>query len=423
MNEADNKPPDEVLAPPTPVLQGRQEHSVQFFGETSGLIESVSGYLGEVLEENNVALVVAIPEHREMLVGRLEERGLDMQKIIAEERYVELDAREALSAFLVEGWPDPARYRQMMAGYMTQWRRAAKGKPPRLAILGEMVGLLWSEGRFDAAIRLEQLWNELQETEEFSLRCVYPLKRFERPEHAKGFFAICAEHSHVVPGESYTELRQLTAQWLSELDGERRRIARGLHEGTGQDLAALSMSLTDLEDEARLLNPGLARGLEQKREAVKKMSEELREFTDSIHPALLDEAGLGPALRAHVKEFQERTTIRVELDMPADFGRLSHDREIALYRIVQETLNNVQEHSGSAKAVVRLERDADRVRLSVRDEGKGMPSERLSAIAARDESRLGLRGIRERVNSLGGEFQIVSNADGTEIRVAIRLKQ
>jgi len=396
------------------------DHAVQFYGEVAGLIESVSGYIGEVLVENNVALIVAIPEHRKMLAGRLAERGFDLPRIIGEGRYVELDAEEALSSFLVEGWPDQTRYRETMAQHLSQLRRAAKGNPPRLAILGEMVGLLCSQGRFDAALRLEQLWNELQETESFSLRCAYPMKQFEKLEHAEGFVAICQEHTHVVPGESYTDLRELAARQLSRQDEERRRVAHGLRDGTGKDLAQLSMNLSDLADEARLLNPGLARNLETNCDAVRRMSQDLREFTNSLHPAMLDEMGLSAAIGWYVTQLQKRSKMRVEVDVPSDFGRLSRDLETALFRIAQECLTNVEKHSGSANAAVRLVRDEKQIRLSVTDHGAGMPSERLLAIAALAESRSGLRGIRERVHSFGGEMQIVSGADGTEIRVTVR---
>jgi signal transduction histidine kinase len=420
MNRVNNQPPRGSEGPSATLSHERQEHSVQFYGEDSGLIESVSGYIGEVLEENNVALVVAIPAHREMLKRRLEERGIDMQRTIAESRYVEADAQETLSSFLVEGWPDAARYKQTIATFLTQLRGAAKGDPPRLAILGEMVGLLWSQGRLEAAVRLEQLWNELQATESFSLRCVYPMQRLEHAQRAQGFLAICAEHTHVIPGESFTELRELAARQLTGQDEERRRIAQALRESTGRDLAMLGTSLADLQDEARLLNPGLAKGLETNRENVHKMSQDLREFANSLHPPMLDELGLGAALRWYAREVEQHGKVRVEIDVAVDFGRVRSDLEIALFRIVQEILANVERHSGGTKAVVELARNADRIRLSVIDEGTGMTSDKLAAMAVPAESKLGLRAVRERAKSCGGELQILSGTNGTEVRVIVR---
>src|ERR1700728_1833486 len=151
----------------------RHGHMVQFYGEDTALIDGLSAYIGEALEEGNAALVVATAEHREALAERLEERRVDMRSAMAQGCYVVLDAAETLSKFILEGWPDPVRYEETVARLVVQVRAAARGNPPRLAVFGEMVALLWAQGKFETAVRLEQLWNELQQHEPFSLRCAY----------------------------------------------------------------------------------------------------------------------------------------------------------------------------------------------------------------------------------------------------------
>lgn len=189
-----------------PMAHSGHAHTVQFYDEDSGMIQGVCDYIGDALREGNSALVVATPAHRETLMARLVERGLDVSQATAEGRYLELDAEETLSRFIQEGWPDPERYQQTVGRAVSQVKSAARGNPPRLAAFGEMVAILWAQGKKETALRLEQLWNELQKSEPFSLRCAYPMKGFDRQEHADGFLAICQEHSHVIPGEGFTSL-------------------------------------------------------------------------------------------------------------------------------------------------------------------------------------------------------------------------
>jgi PAS domain S-box-containing protein len=118
-----------------------------------------------------------------------------------------LDAAETLSNFMVEGMPDPARFNQVMKGVITRAETAAAPRTDfRLALYGEMVALLWVERKLDAALKLEKLWNDLAHSYSFSLRCGYPITSFRRQEDGEPFLRICAAHSSVIPGESYTAL-------------------------------------------------------------------------------------------------------------------------------------------------------------------------------------------------------------------------
>src|SRR5580658_4648923 len=157
MNAKEFPMADRVAASLPRSAGARHGHMVQFYGEDSALIDGVSAYIGEALEEGNAALVLATPEHREALVERLKRRGLDIAGAMSEGRYVMLDAAETLSKFILEGWPDPVRYEETVARLVIQAKAAARGNPPRLAVFGEMVALLWAQGKFQTAVRLEQL--------------------------------------------------------------------------------------------------------------------------------------------------------------------------------------------------------------------------------------------------------------------------
>jgi PAS domain S-box-containing protein len=214
-------------------------------------------------------------------------------------------------------------------------------------------------------------------------------------------------------------LRDLSARLLRVQDEERRRIARDLHDSTGQNLALLSMNLSALESEASLFSPNLAKGLEQNAEVVREISSELRTLSYLLHPPLLEEVGLESALRWYIDGFDKRSNIKVSLELSPNLGRLPRDLELAVFRVIQECLTNIHRHSGSATANIRVMRSAGDIHVTVRDEGKGIPPAKLAKLAAAGDAGVGLRGMRERVKSLGGELQIESDGKGTEIRMVI----
>jgi signal transduction histidine kinase len=133
---------------------------------------------------------------------------------------------------------------------------------------------------------------------------------------------------------------------------------------------------------------------------------------------LLDESGLSGAIHWYIEGLMERSGLSIDLQIPEDFGRLSSEMELALFRIVQECLTNIHRHSGSEAAVVRLSRTAGGVKLEVQDEGKGIPAEKLRGIQAQ-RSGVGITGMRERVRHFGGAMDIQSNDAGTKISVML----
>lgn len=209
-------------------------------------------------------------------------------------------------------------------------------------------------------------------------------------------------------------LRELSARLLQLQDDERRRIARELHDSVGQMLAALGMNLaavgTDLERLTEIANT-----VNDSAGLVKELSKEVRTISHLLHPPLLDEAGLASALRWYVEGFSQRSKIEVELEFPADFGRLPRESETAIFRTVQECLTNIHRHSESPTATIRIAASNRHIRVEVADRGKGIPPEKQFEMASTGTPGVGIRGMRERLRQLGGSLDIHSNGKGTLI--------
>jgi PAS domain S-box-containing protein len=592
-------------------------HTVQFYAEDAVLLDAVSRFLGDTLEAGGAVLVVATAAHRDGITHRLQARGLDPSGAIQSNRLILLDAAETLSKFILEGWPDPLRFANIIGAELARARHAAKSPELPVVVFGEMVALLAVQGKFDTAIRLEQLWNGLARDHNISLRCAYPMSGFNRQDHSEPFLKICSEHSRIIPGESYTALtsederlrtishlqqrahaldletaerkqaqkalqtreseladllenalegiqrtgpdqkivwankamlkllgytaqeyighhlaeffvdrnafeeywakllrreevydypaelrcwdggvrhvvihsnalwengkfihtrtfihdvterremeralqqahddletrvrertnelikknlqileqsenldetnrglRELSARLLQVQDDERRRIARDLHDSTGQSLALLSMNLSAIEKEAVRSNPDLAKVLAENAELVRRISSELRTLSYLLYPPLLEEMGLESALRWYIDGFRQRSSTQVTLELSRDLERLSRDLEIVIFRVIQECLTNIHRHSESPVARIRLSRASGTVTLEVEDEGKGIAPEKLARISTFGAPGVGLRGMRERIKDLGGNFKLESGEKGTTVVVSIPL--
>jgi PAS domain S-box-containing protein len=195
------------------------EHVVYFYQESDSLLEALCNFVGPALGAGNAAIIIATKVHREGLQHRLTGRGLDTQKASKQGRYVALDAPEILSKIMVKGMPDGARFFEVVGGTIARTRALLEPASPEIVLFGEMVSLLWTEGKIDAAIRLEQLWNELAKKHSFSLRCAYPVANFYGENNAQPLMRVCAEHSAVVVDEndtSFTAAESRIAQRRSE---------------------------------------------------------------------------------------------------------------------------------------------------------------------------------------------------------------
>jgi PAS domain S-box-containing protein len=224
-------------------------------------------------------------------------------------------------------------------------------------------------------------------------------------------------------GEKALKESELAASLLRLQDDERRRIARELHDGVGQLLAAMSMNASRLEREKSKLSPDAARCAEENSNMIKQISADIRTMSYLFHPPLLDEMGLHSALKWYVEGFAERSQIAASLELSADFGRLPKDHELCLFRIVQECLTNIHRHSGSSTALVRLWRTPEELRMEVSDQGRGIHPEIQSKFASGESAGVGLRGMQERVKQIGGTLEIHSNGKGASILVALPLTE
>jgi PAS domain S-box-containing protein len=215
-------------------------------------------------------------------------------------------------------------------------------------------------------------------------------------------------------------IHQLSTELLKLQDEERRRIGRELHDGMAQTVLAVNLSLAQLRQSAQPLNAASHRALEKARELLQQMSREIRTLSYLLHPPLLDDLGLVSALKEYVNGFSERSGIETSFEILASFRRLPQIAETAFFRITQESLSNIQRHSGSQRAKVVLREDPDCITLEITDFGGGIaiPS---NGTPHRGQPRLGvgIPGMRERMAQLGGSLEIDSSSTGTTVRARI----
>jgi PAS domain S-box-containing protein len=204
-------------------------------------------------------------------------------------------------------------------------------------------------------------------------------------------------------------------------DEERKRLARELHDSIGQTLAALSMNIGVVQAQSHKLDSFGARAVSENAQLVDQVSREIRTISHLLHPPLLDIAGLASALRWYVDGFSERSNIKVDLEIPGDFGRLPDELEIAIFRIVQECLTNIHRHSGSATAAIRLHQEGNTLTVKVQDYGKGIPLEKQHELIESGRGGVGFAGMRERLRRLGGTLEIQSGESGTVVSAILKV--
>jgi PAS domain S-box-containing protein len=213
-------------------------------------------------------------------------------------------------------------------------------------------------------------------------------------------------------------LRALSGRLLQAQDEERRRIARELHDSAGQLLTALNMNLVPIQNDAHKLGPASMRALNESFQLIEQLSKELRTISHLLHPPMLDEAGLEFALQWYVEGFAERSKIEVDFELAPDLGRLPRDAEIAIFRLVQESLTNIHRHADSATASVRIFREGDQVQVRITDQGKGIPAGNLNG-KGMAKAGVGVQGMRERLRQLKGKLEIYSGPGGTTVRATL----
>jgi signal transduction histidine kinase len=202
-----------------------------------------------------------------------------------------------------------------------------------------------------------------------------------------------------------------------------RRIAKELHDSTAQDLVAVILNLETLREAASVRDPAEASQIEDSIALLEHSAHEIRTLSYLLHPPRLQDSGLAGAIRHYLAGFGERTGIITSLDLPARCPELDPTVELALYRVVQESLGNVYRHAHSSSAAVRLAREGDDLVLEIRDEGRGIPSQfsnpEFSLIPG---FGVGLPAMQERLRQIGGHLEIESTPHGTVVRARVPVK-
>jgi signal transduction histidine kinase len=215
------------------------------------------------------------------------------------------------------------------------------------------------------------------------------------------------------------ELREFSRRLYQSQDEERRRIARELHDSTGQNLAVLEMNLSKVKGRIPTPSSEVGEILSHCISLTRGISDELRTLSYLLHPPMLDECGLNAAIRSYVSGVNQSNGLHVKVEIPQDLRRLSEEAELAIFRIVQASLTNVHLHSGASEANVKIGENLDGVIVAVSDEGHGIPEGVLDHTSRIRTVGIGITGMRERVKQLGCRLEIKTGRSGTTVKATI----
>ena len=290
-------------------------HLVQFYEDDHFLVESVARHLGQSIAAGDGAIIVATKAHREAIHARLSANGLDVANLTRQGRFISIDADETLAKICRDDFPNAERFEDVIGKAVS----ATNGASPRhfTGAFGEMVAILWARGQRDAALHLEKLWNELQQRLDFALFCAYPINGFSAAIDADYLQRVCAEHSDVVPAESFSELGS---------DDDRRRSIAYLQ----QKAALLESEMAQrkrVEEDLRRRVAELAESDRRKNEFLAMLGHELRNplsaMLNAITAADLDESSRDRAI-----EIARRQTVQLArlVDDLLDVARITQGR-------------------------------------------------------------------------------------------------
>ena len=203
-----SEPPLAEVPQSTPAILPRSvqagSHSVDFYADDAAFLDNLSDLIGRALKAGGVCLVIAAAPHRQGLAQRLRASGIDLSLAVRNHQYLLFDAEATLAKFMVDGLPDQDRFFATIEPLLLD-AKASLGPDVSFPIaFGEMVALLWADGKREAAVRLEQLWNELTRRHSFALHCAYPIDNFAHPDEDVLFRQIRAEHNHVLSSSSHS---------------------------------------------------------------------------------------------------------------------------------------------------------------------------------------------------------------------------
>ena len=453
------------------------EHFVQFYETDPYLLDSLGGFIGTGLCEGDACIVVATEAHREGLEERLQACRLDTVAARASGQFVSLDAAACLSRFMVDGAPEPARFNELIKGIISQ---AAEGGR-RVRIFGEMVMLLWAEGNHNAAIRLEELWNDLHKTQPFILFCAYSINNCGGEALAAPLSHVCTAHARVIPAESYTGLdnpdgrlraiiqlqqkaRSLEDEIAKRKEAEEQLRASLIHEQIARAEAESANRLKDeflatVSHELRtplnaiigwshmLRNDGLdeattSRALETIERNAKSQAQLIEDILDvsrvitgklRLNVGPVDAASVINAAVDCVQLAADSKGIELVVTLSPAARHVSGDPG-RLQQVVWNLLSNAIKFTPSGgRVTVRLERVDSTVQISVSDTGEGISPDFLPFIFDRFRQAdgtstrrhgglgLGLAIVRHLIELHGGTVQADSPGAGRGSTFTIRL--
>ncbi|WP_263416358.1 ATP-binding protein [Terriglobus albidus] len=331
-----SSPPAPLLAPSTRhaphTPHAPHAHAVQFYEEDTALLDNITRTIGAALGSGGAGIVIATEAHRVALAGRLSSLGIDLALARRQGRYVALDAADTLDQFMVDSHPDPERFRTVIGDVITRATRATGFSNPSVAAFGEMVALLWADSNPTAAIELERLWNAIALTHHFSLLCGYSLSTFGDDRHDEAFRLVCAEHSHVIPAETYTAL----------LTEDERHRAISLLQHKAELLNQTRRTIQQQEDRLRKTEKLAAAG-----QLAASLAHEINNPLSSVINVLylLKNAGLDPTTHALVETADsELARVARIVRQSLSYYRIGTvPRELDLSTVVDESISIYRE--------------------------------------------------------------------------------
>jgi PAS domain S-box-containing protein len=290
----------------------------------------------------------------------------------------------------------PGRYREKHSGHRNGYFQKPLTRPMGISL--ELHGLRKDGVEFPVQISLSPLETDKETMVSSSIRDTTDQKKRE------------------------LAMRQLSGRLLQTQDEERRRIAREFHDSLGQYLVAAKMEMQILQSNGMPNKDAAHQQLLECIQLVERAMAEVRTLSYLLYPPLLDEVGLKSAISEYLEGFTKRSGIHTTFECSRDFDRLPRDVEVSIFRVLQESLTNVHRHSGSATARVQLSMGDGAVQMEITDNGKGMPQSSLEEFrqGLSPKMGVGLRGMRERIQQLGGSLEVASNGKGTTVRATVR---
>ena len=456
---------------------GTSEHFVQFYEADGFLLDAVEEFIAPALRTGEAGIVVATEAHRAGLEQRFRAVGLDLAAARAEGRYVALDAAETLSRFMVDGAPEAARFAEVVGGIVE--RAAEAGR--RVRVFGEMVALLAVEGNHAAAIRLEELWNELQKGHAFSLFCAYPIDALCGEAFGELVGDICGQHTRVIPAESYSVLpspddrlraiavlqqkaRMLEAEIAARKQAQERLQAALASERAAREAAETALRtrddfisiaahelrtpLTALSAQAQLALRRQRREGQLEPERVAQAMQTITGQTDKLSRLISQLLDVSRLEGGKLTLERQPTDLAILVEQVVAGARAWSDRHaialeappslearadpLRLEQVLTNLLDNAIKYSpdGGPIEVVLSRPTGDMVELSVRDRGLGIPPEKRAQIFERfyqahgnSHKRgmgLGLYISRQIVELHGGQIRAEFPPDGGT-RFVVRL--